>query len=104
MALAEKYIPSLEKQLYTEAEYFEFDRTSLGRWEYVDGEIRAMSGGTANHSVIAVNIAATLRAALLFKGCRVFGSDMRVHTGDGINCRDTAFLIAAARKAGSGSR
>jgi len=85
MALAEKYIPSVEKQFYTEAEYFEFDRMSIGRWEYVDGEIRAMSGGTAYHSVIAMNIGATLRAALLFKGCRVFGSDMRVHTGDGIS-------------------
>jgi len=85
MALAEKYIPYTEKQLYTEAQYFEFDRTSIGRWEFVNGEIRAMSGGTANHSVIAMNIGATLRAALLFNGCRVFGSDMRIHTGDGIN-------------------
>jgi len=85
MALAEKYIPSIEKQLYTEAEYFEFDRTSIGRWEYVHGEIRAMSGGTANHSVIGSNIIRTLGNALVPRGCRVFGPDMRVHTGDGIN-------------------
>ncbi len=85
MALAEKYLSDTEKQHSTEAEYFEFDRMSVGRWEYVNGEIRAMSGGTANHSMIAMNIGATLRAALLFKGCRVFGSDMRIHTGDGIN-------------------
>ena len=85
MALAEKYLPYTKKTIYTEDEYFEFERRSFGRWEYVNGEIRAMSGGTANHSAIAVNIAALLRAALLFKGCRVFGSDMRVHTGDGIS-------------------
>ena len=85
MALAEKYLPCAEKTIYTEDEYFEFERRSFGRWEYVGGEIRAMSGGTANHSTIAVNIAAALLAALLFKGCRVFGSDMRVHTGDGVN-------------------
>ncbi len=85
MALAEKYLPYAEKTVYTEHEYFEFERLNFGRWEYVNGEIRAMSGGTANHSTIAVNIAAALRAELLFKGCRVFGSDMRVHTGNGIN-------------------
>ncbi len=85
MALAERYLPFEEKTSYTEDEYFEFERLSFGRWEYVGGEIRAMSGGTANHSTIAVNVAAALRAALLFNGCRVFGSDMRVHTGDGVN-------------------
>ena len=85
MALAERYLPLEEKTSYTEDEYFEFERLSFGRWEYVGGEIRAMSGGTANHSTIAVNVAAALRAALLFNGCRVFGSDMRVHTGDGVN-------------------
>jgi len=84
MALAQQY-HAVEKDIYTEEEYFEFERTSLGRWEYVNGEIRAMSGGTANHSTIAMNIGATLRAALLTKGCRVFGSDMKVHTVDGIN-------------------
>ena len=85
MALAERPLPYAEKTRCTEDEYFEFERRSFGRWEYVGGEIRAMSGGTANHSTIAVNIAAALRAALLFNGCRVFGSDMRVHTGDGVN-------------------
>ncbi len=85
MALAEKYLPCAEKTIYTEAEYFEFERRNFGRWEYVNGEIHVLSGGTANHSTIAVNIAAALRAALLFNGCRVFGSDMRVHTGDGVN-------------------
>ncbi len=85
MALAERYLPYTEKTIYTEAEYFEFERMNFGRWEYVNGEIRAMSSGTADHSTIAVNIAVALRAALLLKGCRVFGSDMRVHTGDGVN-------------------
>lgn len=84
MALAHQY-QHIEKDCYTEDEYFEFERTSLGRWEYVNGEIRAMSGGTADHSTIAINISGTLRAALAFKGCRVFGSDMQVHTGDGVN-------------------
>ena len=84
MALARQY-QYAEKECYTEDEYFEFERTSFGRWEYVQGEIRAMSGGTADHSTISSNILGTLRAALLPKGCRVFGSDMKVHTGADVN-------------------
>lgn len=84
MALAHQYQP-LEKDFYTEGEYFELERTSLGRWEYVNGEIRAMSGGTADHSTIAMNIGRALGNALTPKGCRVFGSDMKVHTLDRTN-------------------
>lgn len=84
MALAHQY-QYAEKECYTEDEYFEFERTSFGRWEYVKGEIRAMSGGTADHNTISSNLVGTLRAALLPKGCRVFGSDMKVHTGADVN-------------------
>ena len=84
MALAHQY-QYAEKETYTEDEYFEFERTNFGRWEYVKGEIRAMSSGTADHSTIGGNILATLRAALLPRGCRVFGSDMKVHTRAAVN-------------------
>ncbi len=82
MALARQ---DVERDFYTEDEYFEFERTSFGRWEYVRGEIRLMAGGTADHSTVAMNTGATLRAALLPRGCRVFGSDMKVHAGDDTN-------------------
>lgn len=82
MALARQYV---EKDFYTEDEYFEVERTSFGRWEYVRGEVRLIAGGTADHSTITMNIGATLRAALLARGCRVFGSDIKVHTGDDTN-------------------
>ncbi len=82
MALAEKRI---EKEHYTEAEYFELERTSFGRWEYVDGKIRQMSGGTTDHGAIMMNIGRVLGNALVPRGCRVYGSDVLVHTGDGIN-------------------
>ena len=84
MALAHQYQP-IEKDFYSEDEYFEIERTSLGRWEYIHGEIRMMSGGTADHSAIAMNIGRALGNALAPKGCRVFGSDMKVHTLDRTN-------------------
>ncbi len=84
MAVARRY-QETEKKVYTEDEYLDFERTSSGRWEYVNGQIRAMSGGSADHSTIAMNIGATLRSALLPKGCRVLGSDMKVHTNSSTN-------------------
>ena len=82
MALAQQYI---EKTHYTEAEYFEFEQTAFGRWEYVNGEIRQMSSGTTAHGAISSNIVRTLGNALVPRGCRVYGSDVKIHTSDGIN-------------------
>ena len=82
MALAQQYV---EKERYTEAEYFEFERTSFGRWEYVGGQIRQMSGGTTDHGAISMNIGRALGNVLVPRGCRVYGSDVRIHTGDGVN-------------------
>ena len=82
MALAEQYI---EKEHYTEAEYFDFERTSFGRWEYVNGKIRQMSGGTTDHGDISSNLVRVLGNALVPRGRHVYGSDVKIHTGDGIN-------------------
>jgi len=84
MALAHQY-QYAEKERYTEDEYFEFERTNFGRWEYAQGEIRAMSGGTADHSTIGRNIVRVLGNVLVARGCRVFGPDMKVHTRADVN-------------------
>jgi Uma2 family endonuclease len=62
----------------TPEEYLAFERSSEQRHEFADGEIFAMSGGTREHSLIAVNIAGELRHALLDRPCEVHASDMRV--------------------------
>lgn len=90
MALAEQYI---EKEHYTEAEYFEIERTSFGRWEYVNGKIRQMSGGTTDHGDISSNLVRVLGNALVPRGCHVYGSDVKIHTGDGINTFPDIFVI-----------
>ena len=95
MALAQQYI---EKTHYTEAEYFEFERTSFGRWEYVNGQIRQMAGGKDNHNVISMNVGRTLGNALVPKGCRVYGSDMKIHTGDGVNTFPDVAVVCGERQ------
>ncbi len=82
MALAEQYI---EKEHYTEAEYFEFECHAFGRWEYVNGRIRQMSGGTTDHGDISSNLVRVLGNALVPRGCHVYGSDVKIHTRNGIN-------------------
>lgn len=88
-------VPVYGKKLLTEAEYLEFERTSLEKHEYYKGEVflmpdfveqsdarqevRAMSGATYSHNVIASTIHGELYARLKGKHCQPFGSDMRVY-------------------------
>jgi len=60
-------------------EYLDLERASEERHELIDGEMFAMSGGTGEHSRIAVKIVSRLDAALLSKPCEVFNSDLRIH-------------------------
>jgi Uma2 family endonuclease len=98
MALPQRYVELAEKEVYTEDEYFEFERTSFGRWEYVNGEIRAMAGGADDHNAISSNIVRTLGLALVPRRCRVYGSDMRVHTGDGVNTFPDVSVVCGPRR------
>lgn len=63
----------------SEQEYLAFERSSPEKHEFADGEIFAMSGGTAEHSAVTLNLLAELRSALAGRGCRAFESNMRVH-------------------------
>jgi Uma2 family endonuclease len=63
----------------SEQAYLAFERSSPEKHEYADGEIFAMSGGTAEHSAVTLNVLAELRGALAGRGSRAFESNMRVH-------------------------
>jgi Uma2 family endonuclease len=63
----------------TPAEYFAWEEQQLCRHEYINGEVHAMSGGTQNHSRIALKFAALLDGHLADSSCRVFNSDCRVN-------------------------
>jgi Uma2 family endonuclease len=71
MALQHEHWISLE-------EYHDIERTHEIKYEYADGHIYAMSGGTSQQSQIAINILMLLTAYLRGKGCRAFNSDMKV--------------------------
>jgi Uma2 family endonuclease len=54
------------------------EQNSEVKYEYSDGRVYAMAGGTYNHSSIALNLGAALKAHLRGKVCRVVNSDMHV--------------------------
>lgn len=78
MALAPQYV---EEKRYTEGGYFEVGRAPFGRWEYVNGQVCLMSGGTTDHGAISMDIGRALGNVLAPRGCRVQGSDVKIYTG-----------------------
>jgi Uma2 family endonuclease len=64
---------------FTPAEYLEWEEQQQFRHEYINGEVYAMTGGTVNHSEIAMNFGTILRNHLEDSGCRVLGSDAKVN-------------------------
>lgn len=62
----------------TPEEYLARERKADTRSEYLNGQIFAMAGGTPEHALLALNLAAELRQALKESPCRVYSSDLRL--------------------------
>ncbi|MGH9752435.1 MAG: Uma2 family endonuclease [Blastocatellia bacterium] len=69
---------AIPKHKMTMEEYIEFDKNNEGRWEYFDGEVIDMAGGTLNHNKIASNISRILGNKIEEKGCITLPGDMRL--------------------------
>jgi Uma2 family endonuclease len=64
----------------TVAEYFQLEENdSDTRYEYIDGHVYAMAGGTANHDTSKSNMQRILWNLLRGTNCRVYSSDMKVY-------------------------
>ena len=61
----------------TVREYIAYDEASEIRYEYIDGEIIPMTGGTVYHGIIMANASGELRQLLKGSDCVVISSDMR---------------------------
>lgn len=71
------------EQRMTLAAYLALERSSTAtRYEFIDGDARMLAGGTANHTIIAVNLTSLLHAALADRECIVFNADMRVQLAE----------------------
>ncbi|KST67844.1 Uma2 family endonuclease [Mastigocoleus testarum] len=71
-------IASSQFQYMTPQEFLEWEKTQELRYEYIDGEVFAMTGGTKPHNRIAGNLYTALDAFLAEKGCDIFIADVKV--------------------------
>jgi Uma2 family endonuclease len=74
MIAAKDNVPRL-----TPEEYFAWEETQLDKHEYIDGQTYAMSGGSVNHSQIAVRLTTLLSNHLDNRTCETGNSDLRVN-------------------------
>ncbi|MBB3840712.1 Uma2 family endonuclease [Runella defluvii] len=61
-------------------EYLALEKETDTKYEYHDGEVYAMAGGTPTHSLISNNVGTSLNIALRKKRCFTYNSDLRVAT------------------------
>jgi Uma2 family endonuclease len=66
---------ALEQSTYTHEEYLEFEVASEERHEYVNGEVRLMTGATPGHNDVASNLLVALKLQLKGKPYRIFVTD-----------------------------
>ena len=59
--------------------YLEWEPLQELRYEFVDGEVLAMTGGTLPHNDIAINLLTALRPNVRKNGCRINIADAKVH-------------------------
>lgn len=62
----------------TPQEYLVWEEQQPIRYEYINGKVVAMTGGTIPHNQVAVNLAALLKPHLRGRGCKVLTSDAKV--------------------------
>lgn len=65
--------------LLTPQEYFTWEEQQLEKYEYIDGQVYAMGGGSVNHGRIAIRLTAMFDAHLEGSGCITGNSDIKVN-------------------------
>ncbi len=70
-------IPITSQQMTLE-EYLEFDYNAEGRYEYFDGEVIEMSGGSPEHALLGSRICRLLGNQVDTRGCSVYNSEVHI--------------------------
>lgn len=65
--------------LLTPEEYFAWEEKQLEKYEYIDGQVYAMGGGSKNHSLIAVRLTTLFANHLEGSRCETGNSDLRIN-------------------------
>jgi Uma2 family endonuclease len=71
-------IAQAQLQLMTPQDYLKWEEQQPIKYEYINGEVYAMTGGTIPHNDIALNLASAFKNHLRGKGCKVQIADAKV--------------------------
>ena len=74
--------PAPKYNFISQEEYLKMERVAVVKNEYYQGEVFSMSGASIAHNFIAANVNRLVAAFSHGKGCKLFGSDFRVHIPD----------------------
>jgi Uma2 family endonuclease len=70
-------------RILTVAEYFQLEENDLDhRYEYIDGDVYMMAGGSLDHDAIKSNVQNILHTLLRGGRCRVYSSDAKVQVSE----------------------
>ncbi len=64
--------------------YLAWEPTQELRYEFINGEVLAMTGGTLPHNDIAINLLTALRPQVRAQGCRINIADAKVNVAPSI--------------------
>jgi Uma2 family endonuclease len=67
-----------DRQYLTPQDYLDWEEQQSIKYEYIDGEVFAMTGGTIPHNDLAVNLTTALKNHRRGKGCKVSMADAKV--------------------------
>ena len=68
-----------DSRCFTPEEYFSWSEHQLAKYEYIDGEVYAMSGGSVTHGRIAIRLTGLFDSHLENRTCITGNSDIRVN-------------------------
>ena len=71
--------PAPKFNYISQEQYLEMERDAEIKHEYYNGEVFTMAGASPAHNYVAYNINRLIIPLLHDKGCKLFGSDFRVH-------------------------
>jgi Uma2 family endonuclease len=77
---------------WTVEDFLAFEAEEPERYEFVDGIVRMMTGGSAAHSAIKGNVFVALRTALRSGPCRVDVEGLKVVTGTAVMYPDVVVI------------
>ncbi|MDR9404749.1 MAG: Uma2 family endonuclease [Halothece sp. Uz-M2-17] len=66
----------------TPEEYFDWEEKQVEKYEYINGQVYAMGGGSVNHGRIAIRLTAMFDAHLEGSGCITGNSDIKINIAE----------------------